>query len=203
MSKSEQEIEVKFYVRDLASVARRVEAAGARKTIERVREVNLRFDTPDGALTRKRQVLRLRQDFNAVMTFKGPAQPGEEVSNRQEIEFQLSDFTAAWHLLEALGYQVAVIYEKYRTTYQLDDLTIVLDEMPFGFFVEIEGPDANSIRTAAEKMGFNWEARSAASYLALFSFLKDNKQLKAEHLTFDALTGVPVSPSDLGLQFAD
>lgn len=202
MSKSEQEIEVKFYVRDLAAIARRLETLGARKSAERVREVNLRFDTPDGSLTRKHQVLRLRQDFNAVMTYKGAAQPGEEVSARQEIEFQVSDFTAAQHLLEALGYQVAVIYEKYRTTYQLNDLTIVLDEMPFGLFIEIEGPDADTIHRAAETMGLNWEARSVASYLALFNTLKNSKNVKAQHLTFEELAGVQVFPEDLGLQYA-
>lgn len=203
MSKSEQETEVKFYVRDLAAVTLRLEASSAKKSIERVRETNLRFDTSDGALARGRQVLRLRQDFNAVMTFKGPAQPGEEVSTRQEIEFQVSNFTAAQHLLEALGYQVAIVYEKYRTTYRLDELTIVLDEMPFGSFIEIEGPDAPTIRKAAEAIGLDWEARSVASYLALFNTLKDSRHLQAQNLTFNELAGVQVSPSDLGLRYAD
>lgn len=203
MSKSEQEIEVKFYIRDLAAIAGRLDSIGARKTAGRVQETNLRFDTPGGDLTRARQVLRLRQDFNAVMTFKGPAQPGQEVSARQEIEFQVSDFTSAQHLLEALGYQVVIVYEKYRTTYQMEDLTIVLDEMPFGSFIEIEGPDADTIRRAAERIGLNWGARSVASYLALFNTLKTSKNVRAKNLTFEELAGIQVSPEDLGLQYAE
>ena len=203
MHAGDQEIEVKFYVRDLAAVERRLQALGARCTAERVRETNLRFDTADGTLTRDRQVLRLRQDAHAVMTFKGPQQPGEDVSVRQEIEFQVSDFAAARRLLEALGFQVSVIYEKFRATYVLGDLTIVLDEMPFGSFLEIEGPSSSSIEAAARELRLDWQARSTASYLALFHGLCQRRGLAARHLTFDELSGVDVSPADLALRYAD
>lgn len=202
MSKSEQEIEAKFLVRDLSAVAQRLEALGAQVTFPRVYEVNLRFDTPDGSLTSARQVLRLRQDAAAFLTFKGPQRPGESVSSRQEIEFQVSDFTAARHLLEALGYQVAVIYEKYRTTYQYGDLVVVLDEMPFGSFIEIEGPGADSIHAAAASLNLDWEARSSASYLALFNQLCAARGLSAQNLTFDELRGVTAAPEDFGLRYA-
>jgi adenylate cyclase class 2 len=202
MSKLEQEIEAKFLVRDLSMIALRLDVLGAQITFPRVYEVNLRFDTPDGSLTRARQVLRLRQDAASFLTFKGPQRQGETVSARQEIEFQVSDFTAARHLLEALGYQVAVIYEKYRTTYQLGSLVVTLDEMPFGSFIEIEGPDAQSIQSAAASLQLDWEARSATSYLALFSQLCAARGLAAQNLTFDELRGINAAPEDLGLRYA-
>lgn len=203
MAKTEQEIEVKFLVRDLQGVAGRLRAQNAPVTAERVREVNLRFDTPDGALTRDHRVLRLRQDAGSVLTYKGAAAPGASVSVRQEIEFKVSDFEAARHFLEALGYQVSITYEKYRTTYQLGELMITLDEMPFGSFIEIEGPDAESIRKAAGELHLDWEARSVASYLALFNQLRTSRGLAARNLTFDELRGVSASPEDLGLRYAD
>jgi adenylate cyclase, class 2 len=202
MSKSEQEIEVKFLVRDLSLIAARLQALGANLKSERVLETNLRFDTPDGALTRALQVLRLRQDAIARLTFKGPAAAGQSVSSRQEIEFAVSDFQAARHFLEALGYQVSIVYEKYRTEYSLRDLVVTLDEMPYGSFVEIEGPDAESIQQAAADLHLDWEARSIASYLALFNQLRSDRGLKARNLTFAELKGVQVSPQDLGLRFA-
>lgn len=202
MSKSEQEIEAKFLVRDLSAVAQRLETLGAQVTFPRVHEVNLRFDTSDGSLTRARQVLRLRQDAASVLTYKGPQRQGASVSSRQEIEFQVSDFTAARHLLEALGYQVAVTYEKYRTTYQYGDLVVTLDEMPFGSFIEIEGPDADSIRVAAADLHLDWEARSATSYLALFNQLCTVRGLAVQNLTFDELQGITAAPEDLGLRYA-
>lgn len=203
MTKSEMEIEVKFPVRNLGTLAQRLITHQAIVSAPRVHEINLRFDTPDGSLTRDRRVLRLRQDAGSVMTYKGPAQPGSEVSSRQEIEFQVSDFGAAHRLLEALGYEVSVMYEKYRTTYTLDDLVIVLDEMPFGNFAEIEGPDAESIRDAAAKLGLDWEARTVASYLALFSFLCSTRGLTAQNLSFSEFEGIEIRVSDMGLRYAD
>lgn len=203
MAKFDQEIEVKFYVKDLNALQGRLIALGGRVQAERVHEVNLRFDFSDGSLTRAGRVLRLRQDAHAVMTYKGPAQPGEEVSTRQEIEFQVSDFEAARRLIEALGYQVAVSYEKYRATYELGDVLVTLDEMPFGSFVEIEGPGVEAIRTAATTLKLAWEARSTASYLALFNHLRSTSGLAAQNLTFDELRGVPVTPEELGLSYAD
>ena len=46
----------------------------------------------------------------------------------------MGDFEAARRLLEALGYRLTVMYEKYRTTYHLRHLIVVLDEMPYGEF---------------------------------------------------------------------
>jgi adenylate cyclase, class 2 len=203
MSKAEDEIEVKFLIRSLPQLAGRLEALGAQLSVERVFEVNLRYDSADGSLSQAGRVLRLRRDFNSVLTYKGPAEAGTEVSTRREIEFQVSDFDAARQFLEALGYRVEVVYEKYRTTYQLDNLMITFDEMPFGSFIEIEGPDAASIRVASAALQLDWEARSTASYLGLFYHLKSTKGLKAQNLTFAEMKDLTVSPDDLGLRFAD
>ena len=203
MASNDQEVEVKFPVRDLPGIAARLEALGARITAPRVLEINLRFDTPDGALSKERRVLRLRQDAGAVMTFKGPSQPGESVSVRQEIEFTVSDFAAARRLLEALGYAVVVTYEKFRTTFALHNLLVVLDELPFGSFIEIEGGDAEGIHAAADALGLDWGARSTASYLSLFAQLSAARRLTAKNLTFDELAGVQAHPKDMGLRYAD
>jgi adenylate cyclase class 2 len=137
-----------------------------------------------------------------VLTYKGPARSGEAVSVRQEIEIEVSDFAAARRLLEALEFHVEVIYEKYRTTYTLDSAEIVLDELPYGSFVEIEGPDVERIRDIADRLSLEWEARSAASYLAMFSTLVEARGIPARNLTFAELSGVAVTPSDLGLRYA-
>ncbi len=203
MAKAEQEIEVKFFVRSLPALTERLQALQARLDSERILEVNLRFDTPDKALSRKQQVLRLRQDNAAVLTFKGQAKAKESVSVRQEIEFKVSDFDAARHFLEALGYQVAIIYEKYRTTYTLNGLMITLDEMPFGDFMEIEGPDAESIQQAARQLHLDWQARSTASYLFLFNQFCQARGLSFDNLTFAEVQGVKATPEDLNMAYAD
>ncbi len=130
-----RELEVKFHVSDLAALEARLQAFHARQVHPRLYEMNLRFDTADLQLTRNLKVLRLRQDESVHLTFKGPSQELEGVRLRQEIEIAVDDFTAARALLEALGYQVTAMYEKYRTSYQLDQTLITLDEMPFGNFI--------------------------------------------------------------------
>ncbi len=114
---------------------------------------NLRFDYPDGSLSANKQVLRLRRDTDIIITYKGPAQINQPVSVREEIEIQVDDHERAKHLLEALGYVVYMEYEKYRTTYTYNDVIIVVDELPIGDFIEIEGPNASAIHSMAELLG--------------------------------------------------
>ena len=65
----DQEIEVKFYLQDLAAFRQRLLSAGAFLTQPRVKEINLRFDTPQKDLSQKAQVLRLRKDEAVHPTF--------------------------------------------------------------------------------------------------------------------------------------
>lgn len=199
----EQELEVKLYLNDLSGFQRHLEAVGARLAQSRVHEINLRFDTPGGDLGRTYQVLRLRQDTAARLTYKGPGEILGGVHLRREIEFTVGDFESARVLLEALGYQVSVMYEKYRTTYELDGVQVTLDEMPYGDFAEIEGPDPASIHAVAEKLGVDWEARVVESYTSLFERLREKLGLTFRDLSFANFAGMGVSPQALGVQPAD
>lgn len=200
---TEQELEVKFYVQNSITIEKKIRTIGANLLQARIFELNLRFDTPEGSLARGGRVLRLRQDARAALTYKGPNLLQQEVSIRQEIEFLVSDFTAARHFLEALGFQVAIIYEKYRTSYVIDKVEIVIDEMPFGDFVEIEGPNPASIQSVAEKIGLLWEARCTDSYIGLFGRLRQNRNLEFRDLTFANFEKVKVEPEELGVASAD
>src|SRR5512142_3142061 len=161
-----QETEAKFYVRRLDALRQRAEQLGASRVDEHVHELNLRFDTPGRDLHRQGRVLRLRQDKRVRITYKDgeTTQPG--TLSRREVEFTVSDFDAARELLEALGYEVAFTYEKYRTTYKLGSLEIVLDELPYGHFIEIEGD--GPIEDTAKKLGLKWDASIRGSYSVLF-----------------------------------
>ncbi len=203
MGNSDLEIEAKFYVGDLEKLEDRLRALGAREVQPRTHEINLRFDTAEKELGAKRQVLRLRKDRKAWLTFKGPAQPGQEVGVRQEIEFEVSSFEDAISFLTALGYQVFMVYEKYRRVYQLGEVLVMLDELPYGLFVEIEGPDADVIHKAAGLLNLNWEARCAISYLDLFYRLKNNLKLPARNLCFDEFKGIKIRPKQLAVTPAD
>jgi adenylate cyclase class 2 len=197
------ELEIKIYLKDLPALRRRLESLGAQLAQPRVREINLRFDTPEGSLTRSLQVLRLRQDTAARMTYKGPGEVTGGVRARRELEFTVSDFAAARALLEELGYQVSLMYEKYRTTYDLERVHVTLDEMPYGDFAEIEGPDPESIQAVAQTLGVDWEARVLDSYTALFASLGKTLGLGFRDLSFENFAGIPVSAEALGVRPAD
>lgn len=200
---SKLEQEAKFYLNNIAALEKKLVILGAKQEQPRILEINLRFDTPDRRLSDRFQVLRLRQDERARLTYKGPSDPESEVSARDELEVEISDLSTAQSILEALGFEVMVIYEKYRAAYVLDTVEISLDEMPFGTFCEIEGPDSESIQMAADKLGLDWEARSKLSYLSLFNLIKQNLNLVIENLDFNSFYGLKIHPEDFGLIAAD
>ncbi len=203
MSTNGQEIEVKFYVRDLPAIEGRFNHLGARLIRPRVFEVNLRYDRPDGSLRREHRVLRLRQSDDVRLTYKGPGSVVDGAMSRQEIEFTVGDFETTKAFLEALDYQIIAMYEKYRTAYELGAVEVLLDELPCGNFVEIEGPDATSIHAAADRLGLDWEARIAESYLALFERLCKGRGFTFRELSFDNFRGIRVTAADLGIHPAD
>jgi adenylate cyclase class 2 len=200
---SDQELEVKFYISDIKALRMRLVEAGAREIQPRTYELNLRFDTPDGRMTRAHQVLRLRRDRQFRLTYKGPSVSQQGVRVRQEIEFSVGDFDAARAFLGALGYQVSMQYEKYRAEYELGDTHVTLDELPYGNFSEIEGPDPVAIQAVNARLGLDWSARVSESYAGLFSRLQDKLALDFRDLSFQNFKHLRITPAQLGLRPAD
>jgi len=199
-----QEIEAKFFVKNLNRIELRLQELKAQLIQPRIHEINLRFDDANNNLRSSFRVLRLRQDDKARLTFKGPSeeQPGGILS-RREIEFVVEDFEKARELLEALGYRVVVFYEKFRATYDLSGTHIMLDELPFGQFIEIEGENAKIIHRIADLLGLDWDAMVKAGYHALFDRVTEKFNLDPSQLSFFALEKVNITAEDLGIRAAD
>ena len=200
---NDTEIEVKFYVNDLQRVEARLLQLGAALVEPRGHEANIRFDRPDGSLRAGMCALRLRRDHQARLTYKGPPQDRNGTRVRTEIEFTVGDFDAAKKFIEALGYIQVAFYEKYRTTYALGSNHIMLDELPYGNFVEIEGADSESIRAAASRLGLTWDASVPLSYLAIFEQFCAQHKLDPSQLTFAALQNLQITPTLLHVRPAD
>ncbi|GAB4567573.1 MAG: class IV adenylate cyclase [Anaerolineales bacterium] len=199
-----QEIEAKFFVKDLNRVEKRLHELKAQLFQARVHEVNLRFDNANGDLRRELKVLRLRQDNEAKFTFKGPSrETAGGALSRKEIEFTVESFEAAKEFLEALGFVPIIFYEKYRTTYELNGVHIMLDEMPYGNFVEIESEDADALQNVASLLGLNWNATVKAGYHALFERFATKYNLQPDKLSFEALASVQVKIGDMGIVYSD
>lgn len=199
-----RETEVKFFVNDLQKIELRLRKLKAQLIHPRAHEINLRFDDENGSLRRNSKVLRLRRDVETKLTFKGPSEEREGgVMSRREIEFSVGDFKGAKQFLEALGFMPVVFYEKYRATYEMNGVHIMLDELPYGEFVEIEGEDINMLMETAEALGLNWNAMVKAGYHALFDRVAEKFGLVSSQLSFEALESVRITADDMNIVPAD
>lgn len=203
MSNRGQEREAKFYVSRLDKITIRLQGLKAHLVQPRVLEMNFRFDLPDNSLRATGRVLRLRQDTEAHLTYKSRGQNNEGVLARQEIEMIVEDFDQARQFLEALGYQISMYYEKYRTTYELEHVLIMLDEMPFGNFVEVEGETVEQIQAVSTRLGLKWTAAIGSGYTALFENLRQKLNLPFFDISFENFGGIEVRPADVSVTAAD
>lgn len=183
------ETEVKIHLPDFSVMQPHLRAATLK--MRRTYERNLRYDNAEGTLTPNDIVLRLRQDQHNKLTYKAPAGSSDGIISRVELETQVADFDMAHAILQALGFSVYMVYEKYRTAYQLGGCEIVLDEMPYGNFIEIEGT-AGEIETLLTQFGLQNAHRINASYADLFDHIKAALGLTFRDLTFENFEGIEV-----------
>ena len=121
-----------------------------------------------GILDEKRAVLRVRKTQDkTILTFKKRIQSDFDVKQQIEHESEIANAEEVEKIIENLGFVPRLIYEKRRQTWNFRQVEIVLDELPFGLFLEIEG----SIMAIAE----------TEMYLDIADFT-------AEHKTYPNLT---------------
>lgn len=177
------EIEKKYRLskKQRDEVLQRLPEIGATRQGEEF-EVNTLYAGND--LEPGRAVLRLRRvGKRGILTYKERAPSRSDVKHQREDETAVADPEAMELILDALGFTPAVIYEKRRETWTLNEAgkretgkrekrtagasEIVIDELPFGLFMEIEGSEEN--------------IRDVESKLAI-------KRLRTEHATYPQLT---------------
>lgn len=161
------EIEKKFCLtkRQREAVLQRLEQVGARSRGEEFEENTL---YSGGALNVETCVLRLRRvGKNARLTYKERLATSSAIKHQREDETGVADAEAMDAILDALGFTRALVYEKRRQTWRLGKAEIVIDELPFGLFMEIEGSE-DEIKAAERRLGL--------------------KGLRAEHATYPQLT---------------
>lgn len=152
---------------------------------ERRFEDNWLFDTPDRRLSKNRCLLRVRQyGEHAELTWKEPANdqsPAYKI--RHEITVQVSDARITCQILQRLGFDLWFRYQKFRTVYRLENLYIMLDETPIGWFVELEGPP-EAIEKALKRFGWHEQSRITGTYYDLYKEASRQGKFKGKYLVF-------------------
>jgi adenylate cyclase, class 2 len=198
MGRSSIETEVKFLVSDLENLRRRLREAGAALEHERTHEYNVCYDNSARELARRNELLRLRRDRSIRLTFKGAPQTDRATQAlvRPELETAVVGFEQMDAILGALGFRPVQVYEKYRQIFLLEGVEVMLDELPFGDFVELEGPEP-AIRQVAARLDLDWQRRIVDNYLQLMAGLKALHDLPFDDLTFENFAAVSARANDL------
>ncbi len=85
--------------------------------------------------------LRLRRvNGRAILTFKRRLPSKSAIKYQQEEEVTIGNPEAMAAILDSLGFQPGLVYEKRRTRWNVGNAKVVIDELPFGLFMEIEAP---------------------------------------------------------------
>jgi adenylate cyclase class IV len=151
MSESYHEVELRLVIGDPPQLHRALLAAGATVIGQGLIRTSS-FDFPDGRLQDARQTLRLRDDWTGTtLTAKVPltSQQDEDAGRakvREEINVPLPAEAGATmrRLLQSIGLQESLSYDKTRTSWKLGQARIDVDVLADGgaCYAEIEAPAA-------------------------------------------------------------
>lgn len=160
------EVEKKYRLSaaEAAEVERSLAEVGAEQRGEDLEE-NLIYN--GGALNGRHCVLRIRRTASRTLfTFKERIPGASDVKQQIEHEVEASDADELRSIVESLGFRLDIVYEKRRRTWWLDGAEIVLDELPFGLFMEVEG-SLSDIRAAEARLGLERLTPEPLTYPAL------------------------------------
>jgi adenylate cyclase class 2 len=146
------EIEKKYRIdrKRLITLATRLMELGAAFSYETFEENYLHRG---GLLDERPAVLRIRKTAKrTTFTYKERVEGEGDFKHQIEFETEVSDVEATEGIIESLGYKLSVIYEKHRKAWRLGKVEVVLDELPFGYFMEIEG-EMDDILKAEKLLG--------------------------------------------------
>jgi adenylate cyclase class 2 len=94
-----------------------------------------------GVLDEQASILRIRKtDKKNILTYKRRIENASDVKQQIEHESEFADAESIAAILADLGFVKRLVYEKRRRTWKFRSVEVVVDELPFGLYMEIEGP---------------------------------------------------------------
>lgn len=180
---SNQEVEIKFRVDNLAALNRRLRQSGFVLVTKRTHEMNVLYDLPSHALRKRGALLRLRKYGSEWrLTHKAKGQEGRH-KIRVENETKVADGARMDAILRALDFVPTFQYEKFRAEWSDGKGHVVVDETPIGNLGEIEGAPRWIDRTA-RLLGIRPDDYITDTYATLFFKWKEQTGSPANNMTF-------------------
>ncbi|REJ78199.1 MAG: CYTH domain-containing protein [Acidobacteria bacterium] len=142
-----REIEKKFRLSEeqVAEIESRLVRLGAVPDGSQTEE-NLIYSSE--SLQAQSSVIRIRRtESRSTLTYKRRMSSDNEMKEHIEYESEIGSPDEAGKILLEMGLRLTIVYEKRRRIWTFSGSEIVLDELPFGCFLEIEG-EPDSIREA-------------------------------------------------------
>jgi adenylate cyclase class 2 len=166
---TQMEVEIKVPVKDIEEMKKRVVQSGGILKRERHFESNSLYDYSDRSLSASGCLLRIRElPEGALLTFKGKIVAHEKFKVRPEAETMCSDRQGIKTILHSLGFRPFFKYQKYREEYIINDTLVCVDELPFGYFLEIEGEE-DKIEEVTEILSLDKSTFSKKSYASIYA----------------------------------
>lgn len=186
-----KEVEIKFRVNDPKIIKEQLGKMGVTAGPEEFQRT-VRFDTPRDDLENRGLFLRVREEGKkSTFTVKRKASDDSLYKERDEWETQVGDAKVVVEQMKALGFTKLRIMEKYRQTFILPGVEVVIDRLPFGNFLEIEGsPEA--IEDTISRLGLPRKKAMNVSYWELKNEYNKERGLTGENIVFDQKVGESV-----------
>lgn len=120
------------------TIVAELEQSESAEFVGRAFEENIIYS--NDALRTSGAIVRIRKvDGRTLLTYKRRVQNDFDVKQQIEHETKVADSYAIESIIGELGLSPVLVYEKYRDTWRFRSVELVIDELPFGLFMEIEG----------------------------------------------------------------
>lgn len=178
------EYEARFLAIDVDSILDKLSEASATCVMPRTLMRRIVFKNSD--IEQRGGWLRLRDEgHRTTLTYKQTTGATSAIDTTLEAEIIVSDFAATRALLEAMGFKALRYQENYREEWTLGEVTFDLDTWPdLPTFLEVEGPDEDTVRTAAEQLGLDLSHASFGSVDEVYLAVLERDILAEDTLTF-------------------
>lgn len=152
----QNEFEAKFLNINVVKIKKLLISLGAK--LVKPRKLLKRVIFENRVLKSQHSWIRLRDEGDKITLTLKQVSDASTIRGTKEIEIVVDHFKKTEQFLEAIGLEKKRYQENYREEWQLNDIKFDFDTWPdIPTFLEIEGLDEESVRLAAEKLGFDYK----------------------------------------------